>query len=157
MNYFIKKIIQLKTSYLSNVSCSKDFVCTAFSSLNYVRGEGQTDTGSLKFHVSAPCFSFLCSLDPHRSASDPISIQRPQIKGNLALPSSQCEPTALYRRPLAASALPPCLAAPQPGKKNKRASVEKEIKNKKCECKESTWDADWKELKKNKSLLRTDI
>lgn len=43
-------------------------------------------------------------------------------------PSSQCGPTALYRRPPAASALPPSLAAPQPGKKNKRASVEKEIK-----------------------------
>lgn len=83
-------------------------------------------------------------------------MRRPQIKDNLALPSSQCEPTALYRRPLAASTLPPCLAAPWP-EKNKRTSVEEEIKNKKCECKESTWDADGKELKKKKSLLRTDV
>ena len=95
------------------------------------------------------CRLFLCSLDPQRSASNATSAQRSQTEDILALPSSQCGPTALYRRPLAASALLPCLAAPQPGKKNKRASVEEEIKNKKCECKESTWDADWKELKQN--------
>lgn len=64
-------------------------------------------------------------------------------KGQLALPSSQCAPTALYRRPLAASALPPCLAAPQPGKNNKGESVEEEIKGEEHEGMESTWDADW--------------
>lgn len=138
LEIFYKKIIQLKTPYLSNTSCSKDLVCTAFSSLNYVRDGGQIDAGSWQLQVSVQCFLFLYSLDPHKSVSDPISMQRTQIKDNLALPFSQCGPTALYRRPLAASALPPGLAALRPGKKNKRASVEEEIKSKKCECKESS-------------------
>lgn len=51
-------------------------------------------------------------------------------KDSSVLPSSQCGPTALYRRPPVASTLPPCLAAPPPGKGNKIASVEEETKNK---------------------------
>lgn len=51
---------------------------------------------------------------------------------NSALPSSQCGPAALGRRPLVASGLPPSLAAPQPGKDNKTAAAEEEINNEQC-------------------------
>jgi len=68
--------------------------------------------------LTVPGFSTVLLGSLLRPTTDPISIQ-PQTKDNLALPSSQCGPTALYRRLLAASALPPCLAAPGPGKKNK--------------------------------------
>lgn len=57
-------------------------------------------------------------------------------KDNSALPSSQCGPTALYRRALVASTLPPCPAAPQPGMNNKTASAG-EINKKQCSAKKA--------------------
>lgn len=89
-----------------------------------------------------------------RSTTDPVSIWRPQMTDKVALPSSQCGPTAPYRRLLASSALPPCLAAPWPGKKNKEASIEEAIKE--CKGKESSWDTGWKEHRKS-TLLRTGV